>query len=57
MSLNQNQNFLQLSISYLINLNKIIIACNQDEECTGERICEDKGNGPVCCKPFTGTGH
>jgi hypothetical protein len=49
--------FLQPSIWYVLNPNEIFLACNKDEECTDERICEDKGNGPVCCKPFKGIQH
>ena len=47
-------NFLQLYMCSLIIPYYLLLACKNDEECTGERICEDKGNGPVCCKPFKG---
>ena len=31
-------------------------ACNEDEDCGGDRICEDNGvgTGTVCCQPFEG---
>ena len=36
---------------------EIFLACKNDEECTGDRICEDKGNGSVCCQPFKGISY
>ena len=31
-------------------------ACNEDEDCGGDRICGDNGvgTGTACCQPFEG---
>ena len=28
--------------------------CEMDEDCTGDRICEEFGGNSVCCQPFQG---
>ena len=30
------------------------VVCNSDDDCSGERICEEFNSTTVCCQPFQG---